>query len=52
MRTRGAWWVVGLVTLQVAVAAAMVLLGLPAPLQATHVAVGAAVWAGLVLALL
>ena len=51
-RTRGAWWVVGLVTLQVAVAAAMVLLGLPAPLQATHVAVGAAVWAGLVLALL
>ena len=52
MRTRGAWWVVGLVTLQVAVAAAMVLLGLPAPLQATHVAVGAAVWAALVLALL
>src|SRR5438034_536016 len=52
MRTRGAWWVVGLVTLQVAVAAALVLLGLPAPLQATHVAVGAAVWAALVLALL
>jgi len=52
MRTRRAWWVVGLVTLQVAVAAAMVLLGLPAPLQATHVAVGAAVWAGLVVALL
>ncbi len=52
MRTRRAWWVVGLVTVQVAVAAAMVLLGLPAPLQATHVAVGAAVWAGLVLALL
>ncbi len=49
-RTRGAWWVVSLVTLQVAVAAAMVLLGLPAPLQAAHVAVGAAVWAGLVLA--
>src|SRR5438034_6888376 len=52
MRTRRAWWVVGLVTLQVAVAAAMVLLGLPAPLQATHAAAGAAVWAGLVLALL
>src|SRR5213596_3278617 len=52
MRARGAWWVVGLVTLQVAVAAAMVLLGLPAPLPATHVAVGAAVWAALVLALL
>src|SRR5213080_5373998 len=51
MRTRGAWWVVGLVTLQAAVAAAMVLLGLPAPLPATHVAVGAAVWAALVLAL-
>ncbi len=51
-RTRAAWWVVGLVTLQVAVAATMVLLGLPGPLQATHVAVGAAVWAGLVLALL
>ena len=52
MRTRRAWWVAGLVTLQVAVAAAMVLLGLPGPLQAAHVAVGAAVWAGLVLALL
>src|SRR2546421_10209250 len=33
MRTRRAWWVVGLVTLQVAVAAAMVLLALPAPLR-------------------
>jgi len=51
-RTRGAWWVVALVALQVAVAAAMVLLGLPAPLQATHVAVGAAVWGALVLAIL
>ena len=51
-RTRGAWWVVALVTLQVAVAAAMVLLGLPAPLQATHVAVGAAAWGALVLAIL
>jgi heme a synthase len=49
---RGAWYVVGLVTLQVAVAAAMVLLALPQPLQAAHVAVGAAVWAGLVLAVL
>ena len=49
-RRRGAWYVVALVTLQVAVAAAMVLLGLPRVLQATHVAVGAAVWAGLVLA--
>jgi heme a synthase len=52
VRTRGAWLVVALVTLQVAVAAAMVLLALPQPLQAAHVAVGAAVWAGLVLAVL
>jgi cytochrome c oxidase assembly protein subunit 15 len=51
-RSRGAWYVVALVTLQVAVAAAMVLLALPAPLQAAHVALGAAVWAGLVLAVL
>ena len=49
-KRRGAWYVVGLIALQVAVAAAMVLLGLPRPLQAAHVAVGAAVWAGLVLA--
>jgi heme A synthase len=49
-KRRGAWYVVALITLQVAVAAAMVLLGLPPVLQATHVAVGAAVWAGLVLA--
>ncbi len=51
-RQRGARGVVALVTLQVAVAAAMVLLALPRPLQAAHVAVGAAVWAGLVLAVL
>jgi len=51
-RRRGAWYVVALVTLQVAVAAAMVLFALPQPLQAAHVAVGAAVWAGLVLAVL
>jgi len=50
-KRRGAWYVVGLVTLQVAVAAAMVLLALPPPLQAAHVAVGTAVWAGLVLAI-
>jgi heme A synthase len=46
----GPWYVVALVILQVAVAAAMVLSGLPQPLQAAHVAVGAAVWAALVLA--
>ena len=51
-KRRGAWYVVGLVTLQVVVAAAMVLLALPPPLQAAHVAVGTAVWAGLVLAVL
>jgi heme A synthase len=48
-RARTAWAVVALVTLQVAVAAAMVLLGLPRPLQALHVAVGAGVWAGIVI---
>jgi heme A synthase len=49
-RTRGAWYVVALVALQISVAAAMVLFALPQALQAAHVAVGAAVWAGLVLA--
>ena len=44
-------YVLGLVGLQVGVAAAMVLRALPAALQATHVALGAGVWAGLVLAL-
>ncbi len=51
-KRRGAWYVVALVTLQVAVAAAMVLSGLPQPFQAAHAAVGAAVWAALVLAVL
>src|SRR5438094_7972222 len=50
-RERWAWGVVGLVVLQIAVGAVMVLLALPPPLQAAHVAVGAAVWAALVLAL-
>jgi len=48
-RARAAWGVVALVTLQVAVAAAMVLLGLPRSLQAVHVAVGAGVWAWIVI---
>jgi heme a synthase len=39
----------GLVAVQVMIGAAMVLLALPGPLQAAHVAVGAALWAGLVL---
>src|SRR2546425_5302991 len=49
-KRRGVWYVVALVSVQVAVAATMVLLALPQPLQAAHVAVGAAVWTALVLA--
>jgi len=49
-RGRGAWGMVALVAVQVAAGAATVLLGLPPALQAAHVAVGAAVWAGVVLA--
>ena len=52
IKRRGAWWVVALVTVQVLIAAAMVLLALPQALRAAHVAVGAAVWAALVLAAL
>jgi len=44
--------IVGLVLLQISIGAAIVLLGLPRGLQAAHVAVGAAVWAGVVLAAL
>src|SRR5207249_8614216 len=47
---RRAWGVVALMVLQIAVGAVMVLLVLPPPVQAAHVAVGAAVWAALVLA--
>src|SRR5438552_10185881 len=47
---RRAWGVAALVVLQIAVGAAMVLLALPPPWRAAHVAVGAAVWAALVLA--
>jgi len=49
-RRGGAWAVAALVTLQVVVAAAMVLLALPRPLQAMHVAIGTGVWAAVVLA--
>lgn len=41
--------VLALVALQVTIGATTVLLGLPRALQAAHVAVGAAVWAGMVL---
>jgi heme A synthase len=47
---REMWGVAALVLLQVALGAATVLLGLPGVLQAAHVAVGAAVWAGVILA--
>jgi len=47
---REAWRVAALVIVQVTLGGATVLLGLPRGLQAAHVAVGAAVWAGLVIA--
>ena len=49
-RAPGPLAALGLVVLQVGIAAAMVLGGLPQALQAVHVAVGAGVWAALVLA--
>lgn len=49
-RTRGALAALALVAVQVTLAAALVLLGLPRTLQAAHMAVGTAVWAALVLA--
>jgi heme A synthase len=51
-RRRGPALALGLAALQIAVAAAMVLLTLPQSLQAAHAAVGAALWAGLVVAVL
>ena len=51
-KRRGPVAVLGLVALQVVIAALMVLLSLPRTLQAAHVAVGAAVWAALVIAAL
>jgi heme A synthase len=49
-RERSALGVLALLSAQVVVAAAMIELALPPPLQAAHVALGAGVWAGLVLA--
>jgi heme A synthase len=49
-RKRGAVVALGLAALQIGVAATMVLLTLPQPLQAAHAAVGAALWAALILA--
>jgi heme A synthase len=51
-RRTGPWLVLGLVALQVAVGAGMVLGGFSLGLRAAHVAAGTAVWAGLVLAAL
>jgi len=48
-KRRGAWGVAALVALQVAIGAATVLLGLPPGFQAAHVAVGAVVWAAVIL---
>lgn len=48
-RTIGAWAILGLVSLQVVVAAGMVMGGLPPAMQALHVAVGTAVWGALVI---
>ncbi|MDP3911696.1 MAG: COX15/CtaA family protein [Gemmatimonadales bacterium] len=50
--SRRSRWLVALVLAQVALGAATVLMGLPAGMQAAHLAVGAAVWGGAVLALL
>jgi len=49
-RSRAASILLGLVALQVGIGAATVLLGLPSGLQVAHVAVGTAVWATVVLA--
>src|SRR6266576_911369 len=51
-RCRAAYIVVGLVALQVSIGAEIVLLGLPTGLQVAHVAVGTAIWATVVLAVL
>jgi len=49
-KRRGMWGVAALVLVQVTIGAATVVLGLPPVLQVLHVAAGAAVWAGVVLA--
>jgi heme a synthase len=51
-RPRGAWLLVALLGLQLGVGGMMVLLALPRPLQAAHVAAGTAVWAVLVQAVI
>ena len=48
-RRSGPWLILGLIALQIAIAVVMVWLGLPRELQAAHLAVGTAVWGGVVL---
>jgi heme a synthase len=45
----GPWVILGLITLQVLVGAGLVTAGLPPAMQVMHVAVGMALWAGLVI---
>jgi len=47
---RHAWGLLAIVALQIAIAATMVLSGFPGALQAAHAAVGAGVWAAVVIA--
>jgi len=47
---RRAGWVLGIVLLQITIAATMVALGFPGALQAAHAAVGAGVWGAIVIA--
>jgi heme a synthase len=47
---RRAWGLLAIVVLQIAIAATMIQLGFPGGLQAAHVAVGAGVWAMVVIA--
>ena len=49
-RERRAWALLAIVALQIAIAATMIQLGFPGALQAAHAAVGAGVWAGVVIA--
>jgi len=47
---RRAGWVLGIVLLQITIAATMIALGFPGALQAAHAAVGAGVWGAMVIA--
>src|SRR3989454_58933 len=49
-RERRAWALLAIVALQIAIAATMIQLGFPGALQGAHAAVGAGVWATMVLA--